>query len=45
LRTGSLIRLGFVATLTVTEIGGVLGAIAPDRLQRLRQNLVQHLNS
>ena len=44
LRGGSLIRLGFLGTLTAPEIGGVLGAIAADRLQRLRRNLARHLD-
>ena len=43
LRSGSLIRLGFLGTLAESDIGGTLGRIAPTRLQRLRRNLAQHL--
>jgi mRNA interferase MazF len=42
-RSASLIRLGFVGTLAESDIGGTLGRIAPERLQRLRHNLAQHL--
>lgn len=44
LRSASLVRLGFVATLSESEIGGALGYIAPERLQRLRRNFAQHLS-
>jgi len=43
LRQASLIRLGFLGTLTQTQIAGALGRVTPDRLQRLRRNLAQHL--
>lgn len=43
LRSASLIRLGFIGTLAESDIGGTLGRIAPDRLQRLRRNLAHHL--
>ncbi|MDP3070570.1 MAG: hypothetical protein Q8N18_09790 [Opitutaceae bacterium] len=39
LRQPSLIRLGFLGTVTKAQVGGDLGEISPARLQRLRQNL------
>jgi len=45
LRRASLVRLGFIGTLVESDIGGTLGRIAPERLQRLRGNLAQHLSA
>jgi mRNA interferase MazF len=45
LRQPSLIRLGFLGTLTDTQIAGSLGRVDPVRLRRLRQNLAQQLHS
>ena len=39
----SLVRLGFLGTLPGRQIAGTIGAVSPDRLQRLRRNLVRHL--
>ena len=41
----SLVRLGFLGTLTDAQIAGTLGRIASDRLHRLCQNLAQHLHA
>ena len=45
LRQASLIRLGFLGTLSETQIAGALGRLVPDRLHRLRQNLVNYLGA
>lgn len=45
LRQASLVRLGFLGTLTDAQIAGTLGRIASDRLHRLCQNLAQHLHA
>ena len=41
----SLVRLGFVGMLVAPDIAGTVGRVAPERLQRLRRNLAQHLVS
>ena len=45
LRQSSLIRLSFLNAIPGTSIAGVLGSIAPPRLQPLRHALVNHLQS
>ena len=45
LRRESVVRLGFLSTLTRSQIGGTLGRIGPDRLARLRDRLARHLHS
>lgn len=40
----SVVRLGFLGTLTRSQIGGVLGRIGPERLARLRVRLARHLH-
>lgn len=44
LRQASLLRLGFLSTLPRAQIGGVLGRIDAERLQRLLGRLAQHLS-
>ena len=43
LRQPSLLRLGFLSTLTRAHIGGVVGRIDFERLQRLLARLARHL--
>jgi len=43
LREPSVIRLGFLATLSARQIGGGLGSVQPVRLHRLRRNLSEYL--
>src|SRR3954469_12393156 len=45
LKTASLIRLGFVATLSARRLLGSLGAISEERHQRLLQRLAEYLRS
>jgi mRNA interferase MazF len=44
LRHESVVRLGFLGTLSRSQIGGTLGGIGPDRLARLRDRLARHLH-
>jgi mRNA interferase MazF len=43
LKTSSVIRLGFLATLPVSVVSGRLGQIAPSLLKELRHRLAAHL--
>lgn len=43
LRQASLLRLGFLSTLPRAHIGGVVGRIDFERLQRLLARLARHL--
>ena len=43
LHSPSIIRLSYLYAADPSEISGVIGAIAPIRLQRLRQRLSDHL--
>lgn len=45
LREGSLIRLGFLSAIPESTIAGVLGRIAPQRLERLRHALAERITS
>ena len=44
LRHESVVRLGFLGTLTRSQIGGALGHTGPDRVARLRDRLARHLH-
>lgn len=39
----SVVRLGFLGTLTRSQIGGALGRVGPDRIARLRARLARLL--
>lgn len=41
----SLVRPGFLATFPETAIAGALGEVSPQRLTRVRDNLVRHLRA
>ncbi|NCO40256.1 MAG: transcriptional regulator [Armatimonadetes bacterium CG_4_10_14_3_um_filter_66_18] len=43
LRAGSVIRLGFLASVPRTQILGSIGAVHPTRHARLLRNLSEHL--
>ncbi len=43
LRVASVVRLGFLGTRPLAQVGGLLGRIDPQRLVRLRHNLAVHL--
>ena len=43
LHRASAIRLGFLGTLPESDVAGSLGSVAPDRLERLRRRLADHL--
>ena len=45
LRTASVIRLGFLATLAPNDIQGVIGDIDSERYRRLLNHLIQLLNN
>jgi mRNA interferase MazF len=45
LKVASLIRLGLVATIPKETVLGQLGAIADDRLERLRARLAQRIKA
>ncbi|MBM3852920.1 MAG: transcriptional regulator [Verrucomicrobia bacterium] len=45
LRHPSLARLGFLGVVAHAEIGGILGRLAPERAQRLRNNLARLLQA
>lgn len=44
LKAPSLVRLGFLAVLPESRLLGAIGAIAPERHQRLLTRLCQHLS-
>ena len=41
----SIVRLGFLGTLTRSQVAGTLGCIGPDRIARLRARLARLLQS
>ena len=43
LRQASLVRLGFLGSLAEAQIAGEISRVGNERLNRLRRNLVQHL--
>jgi len=43
LKTASLIRLGFLATMPDDKIKGAIGSLSSERVQRLSKNLSNHI--
>lgn len=44
LQTDSLIRMGYIVTVSPRIVHGVIGSVSPSRLDRLRDNLISFLH-